>query len=801
MRTELALNDNWLFTKQFDETYQRWSCDESVFEEVRIPHTTAELPYQYFDETTYQMVSCYRKHFEAQPEWKNQIVYLQFQAVSSYARVYLNGKLLGEHKGGYTAFSFEIQDHLSDQQQNTIAVVVDSTEREEIPPFGKVIDYLVYGGIYREVSLLVVPKSHIMDVFAKTMHVLSERKELRLEVQLSNLSPNQTIQYTVQDQEQKTVFQSEEQHITAQSIVLSDQLTGIALWELDHPQLYHVTVMLKEQGNCIDCYTIRIGFRECEFKKSGFYLNGMKVKLMGLNRHQAYPYVGYAMVKSAQEKDAEILKYELGVNLVRTSHYPQSHHFVNRCDELGLLVFTEIPGWQHIGEEGEWWELTCQNTREMVLQYRNHPSIILWGVRINESPDCDGLYKQTNAICHELDDTRQTGGVRCIKDSHLLEDVYTYNDFIHRGNNAALDEMDRVTGGIKAPYMVTEYNGHMFPTKRFDHEKRRLEHALRHLRVLHAMHQNPDISGSIGWCMNDYNTHKDFGSGDRICYHGVLDMFRQPKLAAYAYASQQDQFPVMELSSTMDIGEHDACEIKEVYVFTNLDRIDLYKNKEFIQSFYPDKKEFPHLPHPPIVIDDMIGDQILKHEQYEPQVAQKIKELALAISKYGQNTLPAEYEQKMLEVASEHGISRDEVQAMYSKYVGNWGGTVITYEFQGMKDDQIVKTIQKASVTEVQYRIKVDRPVLAEEETYDMSRVVIDAVDQFGNLLPFYHEAVQLSVSGDIAMIGSRYVSFTGGSCGLYVKSIGRAGTGMLRIESDRLGVREVSFAITKQSK
>ncbi len=131
---------------------------------------------------------------------------------------------------------------------------------------------------------------------------------------------------------------------------------------------------------------------------------------------------------------------------MRTSHYPQSRHFIDRCDELGLLVFTEIPGWQHIGGNG-WKDIAVQNTREMVLQYRNHPSVILWGVRINESPDDDAFYRRTNAAAHELDPTRQTGGVRCYKKGSLLEDVYTYNDFFHDGTNAG----DQKNAELMAP--------------------------------------------------------------------------------------------------------------------------------------------------------------------------------------------------------------------------------------------------------------------------------------------------------------------------------------------------------------
>lgn len=187
----------------------------------------------------------------------------------------------------------------------------------------------------------------------------------------------------------------------------------------------------------MDEKVVTTGFRSAVFRADGFYLNGRKVKLRGLNRHQSYPYVGYAMPESMQKNDADILKYELGVNAVRTSHYPQSHYFLERCDEIGLLVFTEMPGWQHIGDE-VWKEQAVENVGEMVTQYRNHTSIILWGVRINESADDDAFYTKTNALAHELDPTRPTGGVRAHKKSSLLEDVYTYNDFVHSGRNPGM---------------------------------------------------------------------------------------------------------------------------------------------------------------------------------------------------------------------------------------------------------------------------------------------------------------------------------------------------------------------------
>ena len=184
----------------------------------------------------------------------------------------------------------------------------------------------------------------------------------------------------------------------------------------------------------LDTVEQRFGFRTAEFRADGFYLNGKKTFLRGLNRHQCYPYIGYAAPAHLQREDARILKEELACNAVRTSHYPQSQHFIDACDRLGLLVFTEIPGWQHIGDEA-WKDQAVENVREMVLQYRNHPSIVLWGVRINESQDDDEFYRRTNALAHELDPSRPTSGVRYLEKSSLLEDVYAYNDFSHTGGN------------------------------------------------------------------------------------------------------------------------------------------------------------------------------------------------------------------------------------------------------------------------------------------------------------------------------------------------------------------------------
>ena len=173
-----------------------------------------------------------------------------------------------------------------------------------------------------------------------------------------------------------------------------------------------------------------------------------RVVLRGINRHQSYAYQGYAMPDSLQRLDAQFIKKDLGCNAVRTSHYPQSPAFLDACDELGLLVFTEMPGWQHIGDEA-WKAQALQNCREMVCQCRNHPSVFLWGARVNGSPDDEAFYKRTNEAIHRLDPTRPTAGAHIRRREQLLEDVYAYNDYSYRGRGPACEARASVTPDIR----------------------------------------------------------------------------------------------------------------------------------------------------------------------------------------------------------------------------------------------------------------------------------------------------------------------------------------------------------------
>ena len=807
MTHRLYLNDDWLFTEQFEDSLAAPEYPENTLQPIRLPHTCKETPFHYFDESLYQMVSGYRRHLLIPKDWQGKQILLTFEGAAHDSTVFCNGKKVGEHHCGYTAFTVDLTDNVLYGQDNLLCVRLDSRENLNVPPFGYVIDYMTYGGIYRDVRLEVKEKVSLSDIFVHTaidFRSSPVTAQITSEITLTESDENVTIRQYYMPKSTATAQESWrllcEQTVSAdvscdKEFSLTATITAPLLWDTEEANLYILKTQLYQDNTLLDETETTFGIREAVFKKDGFYLNGRKLRICGLNRHQSFPYVGYAMPKSMQRLDADLLKKELGLNAVRTSHYPQSHYFLERCDELGLLVFTEFPGWQHIGDDA-WKAQAVENAEDMIRQYRNHPSIILWGIRINESPDDDAFYEKTNAVAHKLDPSRPTGGVRAMKKSHLLEDVYTYNDFLHDGEMPGCDPKKKVTSDMEKPYLISEYNGHMYPTKAFDNEERRSEHAIRHANVLDAVAGQSDIAGSFGWCMFDYNTHKDFGSGDRICYHGVMDMFRNPKLAANIYACEQEQTPVLEITSSMDIGEHPGCNRGNIYILSNADSVKMYKNDRFIKEYLPEMSPYKHLKHGPILIDDFIGDSLAQNERFRPKHAKEITDAMNLVARGSLNHIPKRLYLTALKLLLIYHIDFAEVTRLYTKYIGDWGGTATIYRFDAIKDGKVVKSVTKEPVREIRLEAEADHTILTEQHSYDVALVRIRAVDDHGNVLPFYQEPVRLITEGDISIIGPDTIALQGGMGGTYVKSTGRSGRGALLLQSQTAGEIRIPFQI-----
>ncbi len=696
------LSRNWLFLPKWEDAAFDPSFNDSKFERITLPHANVRLPWHSFDDRAYEFISTYRRHFRAPSSWRGQRVFADFDGAMTASTVAINGHVFAEYKGGYTPFSVELTDHLRLDADNVLAVKLDSTERADIPPFGGKIDYLTFGGIYRDVRLRVTPKTFIANVFARPIHVLDPDPGLTVRCWLDGPIAAGT-KLTVELSDNGRVLSTAEAPVATGDFheVTIAHAGKPQLWDLEHPKIYQVKVKLSNPDGTHDEYSTTIGFRDAKFTPAGFMLNGKHIKLRGLDRHQTFPYVGGAMPARAQRRDADILRRDLKCNIVRTSHYPQSPAFLDRCDEIGLLVLEEIPGWQHIGEL-DWQDVAVRNVGEMIRRDWNHPSIILWGVRINESRDNHDFYVRTNQQAHALDDTRQTGGIRYLYQSELLEDVFTMNDFGFplRPPNHPL-------------YLNTEFSGHMYSTKSFDQVERVAEHIHRHARVHDQIASSDQYAGGIAWCAFDYNTHANFGSGDRICYHGVTDIFRIPKVAAGFYKSQCDPSEeiVIEPGFFWSSGDHStAGGTGPVPVCSNCEHLKFFINGRLQKEADPDRATYPHLKYAPFMVD-------LKDEP-------------------------------------------------------EWGDLRI----EGYIGGKLVKTVNMSG-RGVDMALAVepdDRQLVGDGR--DCTRVVLRLTDEFGNIRPMSTAAVQLTLAGPGELLGPNPFALSGGAGAIWIKSRETAG-------------------------
>src|SRR5882672_2864847 len=277
-RLVLPMNRNWRYSRSFAEGIQAKDFDDSKFETVVVPHTNAKLPWHGFDEKIYELVSIYRRHFKLPPEARGKHVFVDFEGVMTASTVWINGVRLGEYKGGYTPFSFDLTPHLDFDKENVLAVEVDSTERADIPPFGYEIDYLTFGGIYREVSLRIVPAVFIENIFVKPKDVLT-KPTLDVDCFLQHLEASSnplTIEIELRDGE--NVLAKASQKVPASGAasepvahtVHFDSLSGIKLWSFEQRNLYSVRVRLLRGTQVVDEDSRRFGFRKAEFTDHGF---------------------------------------------------------------------------------------------------------------------------------------------------------------------------------------------------------------------------------------------------------------------------------------------------------------------------------------------------------------------------------------------------------------------------------------------------------------------------------------------------------------------------------------------------
>ncbi len=620
----ISLNQGWLFGGQFEPSSLAPKFDDSGFSRINLPHCVTDLSWQDWEPEQWQDVWSYRRHFSLPRELKDLRIFLHFDGVMVGASPVINGHELPPHLGGYLPFNYEITEQL-EEKENVLAVAVDS-RWSNVPPQGSSrglvsVDYLEAGGIHRSVYLKAVPQIFISDVFAKPVKVLEADRRVDISCSVdAAILPDEVVEIQVEMMEGDRVVSSARKSLRLEktgqvetSLSLSD-LEDITLWDVDNPHLYDIVTTLIVEGKPLHNHTTRIGLRDARFELDGFFLNGRRLQLFGLNRHEIYPYVGFAMPERVMRRDAEILRNQFNCNVVRCSHYPQNEAFLNACDELGLLVWEEVPGWQYIGD-APWKKLLMRDVRDMVIRDRNHPSIIIWGTRVNESDNNPELYRETKALAKSLDDSRPSSGSmhppsRKNWKEEWNQDVFAYDDY-HLDPDGGVGIMDPVEG---VPYMLSEAvgqfdytDGHGFSSiyRRTAELGRQQKQALWHAEAHHKAASTPRNCGLIAWCGFEYASFVNHYRG--VKYPGVADIFRIPKLGASFYETQgdpKDSGPVIQPNFYWDFGPKSPNGPGEnVAIFSNCDRLELFIDDKKHDTVYPDAKKYSNLKHPPFFTD------------------------------------------------------------------------------------------------------------------------------------------------------------------------------------------------------
>ena len=456
-------NQHWLFGGPYVKGAEQPGHDDSRFARVTLPHTVTRLSWADWEYAGWERVWIYRKHFDGAAVAGGRVL-VTFDGVMTNATVVLNGATVATHKGGYLPFTAELTGHLR-HGGNVLAVIVDGRWRG-VPPNAEsggppTMDYLQPAGIYRDVRLDVVPEIYLADVFARPEHVLGPEREVKVvaTVRAGTVPAGRTATFTGELLDGSRVLRTARTTLKIGAAGTSTARLTIAgfgpvgYWSPENPKLYTVRTTLAYRGGTHTVSTTT-GFREARFTTGGFYLNGSRYEIFGLNRHQMFPYLGMAAPARLQRRDAEILKHELNVNMVRCSHYPQSPHFLDACDELGIMVWQEPPGWVHMGDAA-FQDEVLQNVRDMVVRDRNRPSVIVWGTRLDETKNYPALYARAREIAYASDGSRQTAGaVTFHSTAGWAEDVFSYDDY-HVVDGTP--ELYPPVAGV--PYLVSEAVG------------------------------------------------------------------------------------------------------------------------------------------------------------------------------------------------------------------------------------------------------------------------------------------------------------------------------------------------------
>ena len=579
------------------------------WEQITIPHTP------FIEDLTvlhqWQGVCYYKKSLKLNRKSKGKNIWVEFEGAMTLADIWVNGKHIHQNAGGYLPFVVDISDVASFDEPNEILVRLDNRDNPLIPP-GKPLnklDFCYYGGLYRDVNLIVKGANYISHpikadkiasggVFVTYPEVSKEKAVIRVQTHLVQADAGNT-QLTHKLYEIDGLFTGHQrgemvaevtQTLPADAEVEDVRLIELQnpkLWSPSAPYLYVVVTELLDNGVVVDSEETRIGIRHLEMsKKDGFVINGEPLRLVGSNRHMEYPYIGNALSDNAQYRDIYQIR-ENGFNTVRLGHYPQDESVLDACDELGLLAIEPIPGWQFFNKSKTFIDLTHRDVRDMIRRDRNHPSIIMWEVILNEAWPPVEWKDGVNSIAHS-----EFPGNQCFTSG----DAYGYGGFDVSYNDwqEGFNRLNKTNNpSFIREYYDFEFGGHHSSTrkKRGDGEAALLTNAW-NAQWSHNRYRAyyPETMGDAVWSMYDYNR----GCCDNVCYSGVADLFRLPKFSLNFFRSQvavgypQPSGAMKPYVSIANYWTQRHDSIDQVVVYGNVEEVELFINGRSVTRQFKD---------------------------------------------------------------------------------------------------------------------------------------------------------------------------------------------------------------------
>ena len=588
--------------------------DDSSWERINLPHTWNANDTEGTGPGYWRGIGWYRKRFHIAPKYRTKAVRLRIGGANQRSILWLNGMKVGEHKGGYESFEFDITGKLSwGRKPNVLVIRVDNLYDPDVAPTVKT-DIFWYGGLYRDVTLTITEKPYFTKAHFICKGLEEGKPRIELDVALSGRQDAE-VEAVLLDVGGTVVGRCKRKVKKGAGLVKGPDIPGPRLWSPEDPYLYKLTLKLMVGKRICDTLVIPVGFRWYKFDPDkGFSLNGVSRKLQGVCWHQVYPGLGNALPRSRHRRDMKFIR-QMGADFLRTSHYPPHDEVMRAADELGIMVLEELPVMKEIGDPKAYTANILQRLAETVTHHFNHPSIILWGLAGEVNASAKTAYGVAKACAdrfRQLDPTRPIA-MHAPRGKAIAE-LFDVAGYGLRGSEQTQEEgtlahrEHKQSPGLAI--MDTEYNvGHYcrgaFGSGPFSEEMG----CDRHEDYLGRINEVPWYCGGAIWHMLDYHGETYDTIRPRVVGSGVADMWRIPKDAYYFHQSQWSRDPMLHICGHWTWPAHEG-NPRQVRVYSNGKKVELFLNGRPLGA--QDAGQGDRLKHPPFLFEAPHEPGVLK---------------------------------------------------------------------------------------------------------------------------------------------------------------------------------------------